>query len=252
MIRQGVILAGGLGSRLYNEDSFTPKPLIHVGGMALIERIIVLMKNAGIELIVIVLGHQSEQIVNFIRDREYRGIVTVINNEYKKKNGISLLRSRSILNTEEPFLLSMADHVFSDDFFTEFIKRSKSLINNRSAVLSVDRNINGVFDLDDATKVLIKSKNIVKIGKYLDLYNAIDTGLFICSHSIFVELEKIYTATGDVSISDGMNVLAHKNSFFAADMTGYLWQDVDTPEMKKEAEKRLADNKKPTCNGYNV
>ena len=84
MIRQGVILAGGLGSRLYNEDSFTPKPLIHVGGMALIERIIVLMKNAGIELIVIVLGHQSEQIVNFIRDREYRGFVTVINNEYKK------------------------------------------------------------------------------------------------------------------------------------------------------------------------
>lgn len=242
MIRYGVILAGGLGSRLDSEERNEPKPLMTVGGTALLERVILLMKNAGIKQIVIVLGYRSGQIIKFLNDKKFKGIVTVTNNLYYKKNGISLLKSRDALKTEEPFLLSMADHVFSDDFFSEFIKRSSPFINSSSAVLSVDRNINDVFDLDDATKVLIKGHNIVKIGKDLNLYNAIDTGLFLCSHSIFGFLERAYLSSGDVSISDGMKALAGSNRFFAADMTGYVWQDVDTPEMKKEAEKRLLNN----------
>lgn len=243
MIKQGVILASGLGSRLDSEGRNEPKPLMIVGGMALIERVIVLMKKAGVERIIIVLGHQSGQIIKFIKEKEFKGIVTVINSEYQKKNGISLLRSKEALNAEEPFLLSMADHIFSDDFFVEFIKRSKPLLNRKSVVLSIDREIANIFDLDDATKVLVRGSNIVKIGKNLDLYNAVDTGLFLCSHNIFGKLGKIYTATGDVSISEGMKALAEEDAFFGADMTGYLWQDVDTPDMKKEAEKRLTENK---------
>ncbi len=242
MIEHGVILAAGLGSRLDSEGNNEPKPLMPVGGTALLERVIVHMKKAGIKQIVIVLGYRSGQIIKFLKDKKFKGIVTVTNNVYYKKNGVSLLKARDALKTESPFMLSMSDHIFSDDFMTEFIKRSEPFIKSSSAVLSVDRNITGVFDIDDATKVLIKGQNIVKIGKDLTIYNAVDTGLFICSHSIFNFLERIYLSTGDVSISEGMKALAENNNFFAADMTGYLWQDVDTPEMKKEAEKRLLNN----------
>lgn len=242
MIKQGVILASGLGSRLNSEGKNEPKPLMPVGGIALIERVVFLMKSAGIEHIVIVLGYRSEQIIRYIKERKLTGIVTVINDEYKKKNGISLLKARDALHADEPFVLSMADHIFSNDFFVEFIKKSEPMMNDGSVVLSVDKDIEGVFDLDDATKVFTEGSNIVKISKDLGAYNAIDTGLFLCSHSVFSKLEEIYKSTGDVSISDGMKAIADGKNFFAADMTGFLWQDVDTPSMKKEAEERLVDN----------
>lgn len=242
MIKQGVILASGLGSRLNSEGRNEPKPLMTVGGTALIERVVSLMRSAGIEHIVIVLGYRSDQMINFIRERKLQGIVTVINEEYNKKNGISLLKSREALKPGEPFLLSMSDHIFSNDFFPEFIKKAEPCLTESSVILSVDRNIEGVFDLDDATKVFTEGDKITKISKDLKAYNAIDTGLFLCSHDVFSKLEQIYKATGDVSISDGMKALADESRFTASDMTGYLWQDVDTPSMKNEAEQRLIDN----------
>jgi 1L-myo-inositol 1-phosphate cytidylyltransferase len=242
MIKQGVILASGLGSRLNSEGKNEPKPLMPIGGTALIERVINLMYRAGIENIVLVLGYRSEQIEKYVKDRNYQGISIVINPEYNKQNGISLLRSKEALNPGEPFLLSMADHIFSNDYFSRFISKTEEILDDADAVLSIDRDIEGVFDIDDATKVFTENNAILKIGKDLKAYNAIDTGLFICQPAIFDELKKIYEEKGDVSISEGMKKLADKNRFLSTDMTGFLWQDVDTPAMKYEAEQRLIDN----------
>lgn len=242
MIKQGIILASGLGSRLNSEGRNEPKPLMPIGGMALIERVITLMKLAGIEHIVIVLGYRGDQIKKFISDRGMTGIVTVENEEYNKKNGISLLKGGEALNKGEPFLLSMSDHIFSNDFMADFIQKAEPQLEEAETVLSVDRDIENVFDLDDATKVFTEENIITKIDKQLPAYNAVDTGLFICKPSILEELDKLYKENGDVSISEGMKVLGDKNKFHACDMTGYLWQDVDTPAMKNEAEQRLVDN----------
>jgi choline kinase len=240
MIIQGVILASGLGSRLNSEGRNEPKPLMPVGGMALIERVITLMQSSGIENIVVVLGYRSDQMTEFFKKRKFSGIDTVINDEYNKKNGISLLRSREKLS-QEPFLLSMADHIFSNDFFVKFIEKAEPELEKADVLLSIDRDIEGVFDLDDATKVFTEGSLITKIAKDLGGYNAIDTGLFLCNHRIFDKLDDIYKRTGDVSISEGMKALAQENKFGAVDMTGNLWQDVDTPSMKNEAEERLID-----------
>jgi len=241
MIKQGVILASGLGSRLNSEGRNEPKPLMPVGGMALIERVIKLMYRAGIEKIVVVLGYRSDQMETFFRKKGFSGIVTVINEEYNKKNGISLLKASEKLE-KGPFLLSMADHVFEKEYFKKFVSKASSLLENSDVLLSVDTDIEGVFDLDDATKVFTEGSLITKIGKDLKAYNCIDTGLFLCNWKIFDKLDAIYKKEGDVSISEGMKALADDSKFSFVDMTGHLWQDVDTPSMKNEAEERLIDN----------
>ncbi len=242
MVKQGVILASGLGSRLNSKGKNEPKPLMPIGGTALIERVINLMYSAGIEKIVIILGYRGDQILDFIKKRNFHGIVTVNNPEYNKKNGISLLKAKEALDPGEPFLLSMSDHIFSNDFFTCFINRAEPVFEDADSLLAIDRDIESVFDLDDATKVFTQNNAITHIGKEIKAYNAIDTGLFLCKPSIFDELEKIYEKTGDVSISEGMKALSEKGGFLPVDMTGFLWQDVDTPAMKYEAEQRLIDN----------
>ncbi len=246
MIKQGVILASGLGSRLNSEGRNEPKPLMPVGGMALIERVITLMQSAGIEKIVVVVGYRGDQIREYIAKNNIQGVVFAENTEYNKKNGISLLRAKDCLD-DEPFMLSMSDHIFSNDFFADFLAKAEPSLEKYDVVLSVDRNIEGVFDLDDATKVVTENGEITTIGKEIPSYDAVDTGLFLCKPAVFPKLQEIYDTKGDVSISDVMGMEALDKKFACAEMTGHLWQDVDTPSMKNEAEERLIDN----CLGKN-
>ena len=241
MIKQGVILASGLGSRLNSEGRNEPKPLMPVGGMALIERVITLMQSVGIEKVVVVVGYRGDQIREYIAKNNIQGVVFAENTEYNKKNGISLLRAKGCLD-DAPFLLSMSDHIFSNDFFADFLEQAEPKLEEYDVVLSVDRNIEGVFDLDDATKVVTENGEITTIGKELASYDAVDTGLFLCMPSVFPKLQEIYDTKGDVSISDVMSAEAREKKFACAEMTGHLWQDVDTPSMKNEAEERLIDN----------
>lgn len=241
MIKQGVILASGLGSRLNSEGRNEPKPLMPVGGMALIERVITLMQSVGIEKVVVVVGYRGDQIREYIAKNDIPGVVFAENTEYNKKNGISLLRAKDSLD-DAPFLLSMSDHIFSNDFFADFLEKAEPKLEKYNVVLSVDRNIEGVFDLDDATKVVTEDGEITTIGKELPSYDAVDTGLFLCKPDVFPKLQDIYGTKGDVSISDVMAAQAQERKFACAEMTGLLWQDVDTPSMKNEAEERLIDN----------
>ena len=241
MIKQGVILASGLGSRLNSEGRNEPKPLMPVGGMALIERVITLMQSVGIAKIVVVVGYRGDQIREYIRKNNIGGIVFAENTEYNKKNGISLLRAHDFLD-DEPFLLSMSDHIFSNGFFADFLEKAETKLEKYEVVLSIDRNIETVFDLDDATKVATENGEITTIGKELPSFDAVDTGLFLCKPAVFPKLQEIYDTKGDVSISDVMSIEAHERKFACAEMTGHLWQDVDTPSMKNEAEERLVDN----------
>ena len=241
MIKQGVILASGLGSRLNSEGRNEPKPLMPVGGMALIERVITLMQTAGIEKIVVVVGYRGDQIKEYIKNKNIQGVVFADNPEYNKKNGISLLRAKDFLD-DAPFMLSMSDHIFSNDFFVDFLNKAGEKLEKYEVVLSVDRNIEGVFDLDDATKVVTENGEITTIGKEIPSYDAVDTGLFLCKRGIFARLQAVYDEKGDVSISDAMGSAAADRMFACAEMTGHLRQDVDTPSMKNEAEERLIDN----------
>ena len=241
MIKQGVILASGLGSRLNSEGRNEPKPLMPVGGMALIERVITLMQSVGIGKIVVVVGYRGDQIKEYISKNNIQGVVFAENTEYNKKNGISLLRARDLLD-DVPFMLSMSDHIFSNDFFGDFLEQAESKLEKYDVVLSVDRNVEGVFDLDDATKVVTENGEITTIGKELPSYDGVDTGLFLCTTAVFPKLQEIYDTKGDVSISDVMGSKARERKFACAEMTGHLWQDVDTPSMKNEAEERLIDN----------
>jgi len=70
----------------------------------------------------------------------------------------------------------------------------------------VDPNIDRIFDLDDATKVRRDGDRIVDIGKEIARYDALDTGMFLCSPSLFGRLEAA-TKDGDCSLSDGMRQL---------------------------------------------
>jgi 1L-myo-inositol 1-phosphate cytidylyltransferase len=89
--------------------------------------------------------------------------------------------------------------------------------------------------LDDATKVRRDGDRIVDIGKEIAHYDALDTGMFLCSPVLFDKLQSA-TRDGNCSLSDGMLELARERSLRALEIGEAHWQDVDTPEALAHAE----------------
>ncbi|TNE72777.1 nucleotidyltransferase [bacterium] len=237
--RTGVILAAGFGSRLAGTVKETSlKPLTPVAGVPLIFRTIRSLEVAGCSKIVIVLGYAYNEIKSDI-ENAYDGatpIVFVKNENYKLSNGISVLTASSEIATDE-FVLTMADHILSDEMMGLAATHQPT---KDGATLLVDFKIDSIFDMDDATKVYEEGGLIKRIGKTIQGYNCIDTGVFICTKALIGEIEKVFKVKGDASLSDGVQSLSSINKMAILDIKDAFWQDVDTPEMLAYAEKQLA------------
>ena len=93
--------------------------------------------------------------------------------------------------------------------------------------LAIDRKLDSVFDLDDAMKVQTRGDRITAIGKELETYDAIDTGLFVCPPEFFAYLERA-KQDGDCSQADGVRLVAAEGKARVADIGAAWWQDIDT------------------------
>lgn len=233
--KQAVILAAGLGSRLAH-SSEDVKPLKLVGGMSLIQRNIAHLCECGIEEVVIVTGYHADILERTLREdcRDIPVKLTfVFNGEYRKSNGISVLSAQKAIHGN--FILTMADHIFDPEMFYQ----AASLVPPKDgAVLCVDYKLSQVFDMDDATKVLVKDGKVASIGKQISEYNAVDTGLFICTPRLFdaLSLAKDKSEKQDCSLSEGIATLMKTGRMYVHDIGMLCWQDVDDDAMLSEAE----------------
>jgi 1L-myo-inositol 1-phosphate cytidylyltransferase len=232
---RAVILAAGLGSRLA-DGSPVPKPLREVAGVSLIVRIIRALEKGGIREIAIVIGYLGDELRKGLSESEHRAKLSFFpNDEYEKPNGTSLLKARDFVTG--PTLLLMSDHLWSP----QLLKSVASYpIAERESVLGVDHRIDACFDLDDATKVQVQGDRIVRIGKELDEYNALDTGLFLITPALIEALDAVNGPEG-CSLSQGVAALAKDGRMKAADVGNANWIDVDTPEAHTEAERLIAE-----------
>jgi molybdenum cofactor cytidylyltransferase len=79
-----VLLAAGSGSRMGNK----PKSLLELGGIALIRRQIIALSGAGVDELVVVLGHHAERIALAVQEFP----VTVVHNPAPDAGQVSSLR----------------------------------------------------------------------------------------------------------------------------------------------------------------
>lgn len=234
---KGLIIAAGRGSRLSGKGDI--KPLVQLCGVPIIERVIDRASKGGISGFVIVTGYRSETLTSYLNDLALQKNITIellFNDMWARGNGISVLRAKSLLG--ENFILLMSDHLFDPSTLTDLMK---SNIHEGQVVLAVDHNIenNEYVDLDDVTRVLEEEGQIKAIGKHLDSFNAFDTGMFLCTPSLFEALEESLGFTGNESLSGGMEILSRKGCARTFDIGGRFWIDIDDDEMFHRAEKIL-------------
>jgi 1L-myo-inositol 1-phosphate cytidylyltransferase len=234
-VARAVVLAAGTGSRLA-DGSTAPKPLRSVLGVPLLVRVLRTLQAEGIQEAVIVTGYQGDAIRRALVSEPSLGLELhfVENERYTAKNGISLLAAADWIDRE--CVLTMADHLYSPELVRRLLGHE---LPAGACGLGVDYDIDGCFDLDDATKVRVASGSIADIAKELPVYDAIDTGVFRIGPELIRELRLLDEKYGDCSLSDGVRALAARGLFFACDVGDVRWIDVDTPAALERAEAML-------------
>jgi 1L-myo-inositol 1-phosphate cytidylyltransferase len=137
---------------------------------------------------VVVSGYRGDAVraaLDAISEREGISISHVDNDEWQRGNGVSVAKARPFL--DGPFVLCMCDHLVDPAILRDLIALRAE---PDTVTLAVDFNIAGsINDPDDVTRVQCSNGLIVHIGKVIRDFNAIDTGVFLCTPVIFDALE---------------------------------------------------------------
>ena len=234
-----LIIAAGRGSRLAARGD--SKPLVELGGVPLIERVMLTVMDSGITDFYIVTGFNSEKIRARLAAFEQTHNVAIDfihNDQWEKQNGISVLCAREKL--KEPFFLLMSDHLFDPAIVKELQSEG---IDPGCVKLAVDKRIinNPLVDIDDVTKVWEENGFIVNIGKTIPRYNAFDTGIFLGTPALFDALEESISL-GDSSLSGGILQLARKQKAHVFDIGERIWIDIDDDAAFARAENLFNPN----------
>lgn len=225
---EAVVLAAGRGSRLFSVETL-PKPAHPVEGRALLARVLDGLQAAGVTRAHVITGYGAGAVRACAGvAREGLELNFIANPRFDEPNGLSLLCARGAVGPR--FLVSMSDHLFQHDVIARFASGAP----DDGEYLAVDADLAGIFDLDDATRVRTRGNAIEAIGKQLEPFTAVDTGLFLLTPRVFDALEES-GREGDASLSGGIRRLAARGVMRAWEVGGGRWLDVDTPEALHEA-----------------
>jgi 2-aminoethylphosphonate-pyruvate transaminase len=236
MLRQALILAAGRGRPVAEPDM--PNCLATVGGMPLLARTLRLLARCGVRRVGVTVGWQGVLVRRRLEELRagsgdaWPDVQCFDNPDWDRPNGLSVLAARRFLT--EPTLLLMADQVAAPALIQRFASLS---VPDGRTMLGIDRDLSRVFDIDDATKVALATEargrlRVAHMSKQLTDYEAVSTSLFVMSPTLLEAMDRLH----EPSLTQGVAEAAAAGLVDAIDVTGSIWQDVDSAEMRLHAE----------------
>lgn len=113
IMKQAMIFAAGLGTRLRPFTNDRPKALVEVSGAPLLEHLILRMKREGIERVVLNVHHFAETVIEFLRKKDYFDMDIRVSHEQHEllDTGGGLQKALPLIDTTHGILLYNVDIV---------------------------------------------------------------------------------------------------------------------------------------------
>ena len=154
-INTALILCAGFGKRLNPITLKIPKPLIEINNVTMLEKSINLIKELGINKIILNTFYLKDHISNFIKSKNFDINIHIVD------DGKSILDTGGgILNminqsTDDDFIVFNPDTIWSNDYKNEilkmeeiyFLKKIENILLLVNKNLSFDKNFSGDFNL---------------------------------------------------------------------------------------------------------
>jgi 1L-myo-inositol 1-phosphate cytidylyltransferase / CDP-L-myo-inositol myo-inositolphosphotransferase len=224
--RVGVVLAAGQSQRLASVTGGGSKVLLRLGGLSLVERAVRSLLAAGLERVLVVVGHDAGLVATVV-GRLGRGRVRVVYaDRWADGNGASLASVQGEVLGEALFLLVTADHVFGEGGLERLLAAGEPAVLIDPAP---DRSA-----WAEGTRVRVVDQAVVAFGKHLD-EPAIDCGAFLLPPEVF-DRQRQAATEGDFTLAGAVTRLAQTCPLRAVALpAGCWWQDVDTPQDARAA-----------------
>ena len=240
-----LILAAGTGSRLMPLTRDKPKPLLEIGGVTLLERMVLNCLNQNVDEFLLVTGHQKEKVekeIDALVDKYHVKIRTVENKEFSTTN-TSCSVYLGTLNQDDDLIIINGDNVMDEKIISGLLKTPRTAL-----VVDNTKKLN-----HESFKIKIQNHKIEEIGKQIDTESA--SGEFIgiskisredlplfrsILKNLIAEDPQNYYDTAYQQLSQEDNI----NYFYT---NGLKWTEIDDHtdwQYAQKLVKELEDNKK--------
>lgn len=166
-----VIMAGGKGTRLYPYTRILPKPLIPIGEVPIVERIIDKFNDFGCKDFYLTVNYKKNMIKSYFNDLEKKYIVNFVEENKPLGTGGSLYHLKGIIN--ETFFVSNCD-ILIDANYSDILKFHKKKRNKITMVTSLK-----YFKVPYGVVHLNKNGTVNKIEEKPQHTYLVNTGLYI-------------------------------------------------------------------------
>lgn len=237
---KGVILAGGLGSRLYPLTKLINKHLLPIGRQPMISYGIERLRSAGITDLLIVIGKMSAGLyADYIGNGQKMGVrVSFAVQEEAGGLAQALSLAEPYIAADEKFVVLLGDNLFVDDL-TPYVQSYKQQAPKEARVLLKrvhDPRRYGVPVFDDEHRdriVCIEEKPKRPRSAFCV------TGIYMYDSSVFEYIREIKPSSrGELEITDVNNLYATEGKLHYDLLQGW-WTDAGTFESFQDAAIKL-------------
>jgi len=241
---KGVLLHGGLGTRLRPLTHTGPKQLIRVAGKPVSQWALEDIRDAGVKDIAIILGILApERVVEYYGDGGWLGInITYIYQGYPYGLAHAVYLTKDFVG-DEPFVVYLGDNILVSGI-REFVKKFEESDAEAMVLLAKVPNPQrfGVAQFDEKGRLV----RLVEKPKHPPSNYALVGVYFFRPPHIFRAIEQLKPSwRGELEITDAIQKLLDWGlKVDYAIVTGW-WKDTGTPKDILEANRLLLDHKYP-------
>ncbi len=195
------IIAAGEGSRLSSDGISTPKPLVPVGGVPLIERLFQSFAANGISEIICIINEEAREVEKFLQKRFALPVRVIVRSTPSSMH--SLFALAPFLTGNGSFLLSTVDSVYKEEDFSDFVRHVRAH-DSADGILAVTRFI------DDENPLYVTMSPENRILSFKERSPLVTGGLYAFSPTIFSEIDAA-RAAGIERLRNFLNHLIAEN-----------------------------------------
>jgi len=239
-MKQAMIFAAGLGTRLKPLTDTMPKALVPVGGQPLLWHVIQKLKAAGFGRIVINVHHFAQQIVDYLKENNNFDIDIRISDETEMllETGGGIKKALPLFDSQSPIIIHNVDILSNIDLTAIYDEAQQS---NVDALLMVSWRKTKRYLLFDEEMILDGWTNI-ETGEIRSPYPALNpselkqlafSGIHIISPHVFPLFQEMPERFG---IIDFYLKYCHQCAFMGKEMKDLRLMDVGKIDTLSEAE----------------
>ena len=242
---KAMIFAAGLGTRLKPLTDHMPKALVPVSGRPMLEHVILKLKAAGFNELVINIHHFGEQILDFLRANQNFGLTIHISDERDclLDTGGGIRKAEPFFRGNEPFLVHNVD-ILSDTDLKALYEYHRQSGNDATLLASRRKTIRYLLFDDEKRLCGWINKDTLQTKPEGFAYNPEHhheyafSGIHVISPSLFHYMDERWT--GKFSIMDFYLQTCHEARIGGRLTDTLRLIDIGKPETLTQAEEFLA------------